>query len=158
MTTKQPMGRRKFLRDSAICVGAGSLLAGTSPALNVANSAAAGQGAPVSGGQSGDIRMKGRLGHSQVVWITRQNSGFEQRFASRELARGLQNLGLTQEPIEAAVGSATPASGDFVFALSADKSRFQNPEAYEIVQRDGFHVDLNGATSQAAHYATFDFL
>lgn len=76
-------------------------------------------------------------------------SGFEQKFASRELARGLRSLGLAGEPVETAQGIATLASGDFVFSLSVDKGPFKNPEAYQITHEATQRVSLTGASPQA---------
>jgi len=103
--------------------------------------------------------MRASLSPSQVVWIIRQpESGFEQKFASRELARGLRSLGLAGEPIETAQGIATLASGDFVFSLSVDKGPFKNPEAYQITHEATQRVSLTGASPQAVLYAVFDFI
>ncbi|HEY6293419.1 MAG TPA: hypothetical protein VI455_17850, partial [Terriglobia bacterium] len=96
---------------------------------------------------------------SQMVWIVLQpESVFDQKLASRELARGLRSLGLAGEPIEAAQEIATPASRDFVFSLSVDKGLFKNPEAYQITREASQRVNLTGATSQAVLYAVFDFI
>ena len=53
---------------------------------------------------------------------------------------------------------ATPSSGQFVFALRIDRSRFKHPEAYEIAQQNASRVEFTGSTSQAVTYAVFDFL
>src|SRR5271163_2265436 len=113
MSIKKSIDRRKFLQDSALCLGAGSLTAGAKTSLTLASAPASGIGTPVSSGPAGDLQMKASFSPSQVVWIVRQReSGLEQKMASRELARGLRNLGLGSEPIEAGPGTATPASRD----------------------------------------------
>jgi hypothetical protein len=90
------------------------------------------------------------------------HSGFPEQLASCELARGLRNLGLASEPIQAVLGEgARPASG-FVFSLTVKKDAFKHPEAYEIsnesIAGKASHVRLTGATPQAVPYAVFDFL
>jgi hypothetical protein len=103
--------------------------------------------------------MKANFSPSQVVWIVRQpDSGFEQKFASRELARGLRGLGLASGLVESAQGDATPSAGHFVFSLGVNKDQFKHPEAYEITHPASESVNLTGATSQAVLYAVFDFL
>ncbi|HUY15402.1 MAG TPA: hypothetical protein VMX16_17500 [Terriglobia bacterium] len=157
MTTKKPMDRRRFLQDSALCLGAGTWMGGGSHSVNSENSAA-GAGIP-AGGEARDLQMKASFSIGKSVWIVRPpDSGFQLEFASREMARGLRNLGLAREPIEATVGAATPSSGDFVFTLSVDRNKFQNPEAYEIAQQDASRLSLTGATPQAVLYAAFDIL
>jgi len=158
MSTHKPIGRRKFLQDSALCLGAGSWIAGGPSAPPMAGTSP-GEEAPVGSGQAGDLRMKAGFSSSQVVWIVRQaETSFEQKFASRELARGLRSLGLATEPIEATQGTMTPASGDFVFALGVDRELIKHPEGYQIAQPSGQRVNLTGATPQAVLYAVFDFL
>ena len=158
MSIKKPIGRRKFLQDSALCLGAGSFAAGATPALTLASAATSGAGNPVAG-QAGGLQMKANFSPSQVVWIVRQpESGFEQKFASRELARGLRGLGLASGLVESAAGDATPSAGHFVFSLGVNKDQFKHPEAYEITHPASERVNLTGATSQAVLYAVFDFL
>ena len=154
MTQRKRVGRRKFLQDSTLCLGASSLMAGANLSWSVAEP----PGLAVNG-EARDLRMTANFGPSQVVWIVREpQSGFEQKFASRELARGLRNLGLAREPTEATFTSATPSSGQFVFALSVDRNRFQHPEAYEIARQTESRFALTGSTPQAVLYAVFDFL
>ena len=80
----------------------------------------------------------------------------------RELARGLRNLGLTREPIQAPTSGAEPGTADVVFTLRVDKQIFTHPEAYEITQEHGgskwLGIRLSGSTPQAVLYAVFDFL
>lgn len=158
MGIKRPIGRRRFLRDSALCLGARSFGAGTAPALSLAATAGPGAGNP-AGGQTGSLQMKANFNPSQVVWIVRQpGSAFEQKFASLELARGLRQLGLASSLVEAAQDDATPSAGHFVFSLGVEKDRFKHPEAYEITHPASERVELTGASSQAVLYAVFDFL
>jgi hypothetical protein len=153
MKTFQPIARRQFLRRSALGLGAAPL---------IANAAFSSQ-APASGsGSKGNgLKMQAEFGAKDVVWIVREpQAGFTEQLASAELARGLRNLGLAREPVQALRGgNEQPASG-FVFALSVKKGTFRHPEAYEIAQESGKTtvLRLTGATPQAVAYAVFDFL
>src|SRR5579875_1313383 len=104
----KPMDRRKFLQETALYFGAGSWVAShplASPTAAPARIALQADSSP------GDLQMRASFSPTETVWIIRQpNSGFQQMFASRELARGLRNLGLVREPVEAIRGSATPAA------------------------------------------------
>jgi hypothetical protein len=98
-----------------------------------------------------------------VVWITlERNAGFREHLAARELARGLRNLGLVRDPIQAAMGEATPGANALVFRLTVNQTKSTHHEAYEIAQSSGdaapARVTLTGATSQAVMYAVSDFL
>jgi hypothetical protein len=159
MSVKKLIGRREFLQDSALGLGASSLTAVAGSSLTMAGLPASGLLIPASLSQPGDLRMKASFSPSQVIWIVRQpDSGFAGKFASRELARGLRNLGLASDPIEAPQGDATPAPKDFVFFLDVEKGQSEHPEAYEIAHRKSERVDFIGATPQAVLYAVFDFL
>jgi hypothetical protein len=152
----KPIDRRKFLQDTALCLGAGSWVANHQPASVAASPAGIVSQVNKS---PGDLQMRANFSPTETVWIIRQpNSGFEQMFASRELARGLRNLGLVREPVETTRGSATLPSNGLIFSLEVDRSRFAHPEAYEISHQVDSQVTLRGATSQAMLYATFDFL
>jgi hypothetical protein len=152
----KPMDRRKFLQETALYFGAGSWVAShplASPTAAPARIALQADSSP------GDLQMRASFSPTETVWIIRQpNSGFQQMFASRELARGLRNLGLVREPVEAIRGSATPPSGGLIFSLEVDPSRFTHPEAYEVAHQADSQVTLRGAGSQAVLYAVFDFL
>jgi hypothetical protein len=160
----KPIDRRKFLRDSSLCLGAGSLMTGSRTEWrDTDSSAVSGQSGQVavSEGEGLDLRMAANIGGAQTVWILRESgSGFEQKFASRELARGLRNLGLARDPIEASFAEATPSPKRFFFVLSAEAggSRFKHPDAYEIASTSDSRVDLTGSTPQAVLYAVVDFL
>lgn len=151
--TKKPIDRRRFLQDSALCLGAGSLVA------NASRGSASGVGTVGQANPAGALQMASNIKTARTVWILREpDSGYEQVFACRELARGLRNLGLVQQPREATAGAETPASGDFVFSLRVERERFKNAEAYEIGHSPERRVRLSGATPQAVLYAVFDFL
>ena len=153
------IGRRKFLQDSSLCLGAGSLITGSRGNWSGAGSSVLTGQAVASGGEARDLRMATNLGAAQTVWILREStSGFEQKFASRELARGLRNLGVAREPTEATFTDATPAAEQYVFSLKVESSRFKHPEAYAISRQETSRVELIGSTPQAAVYAVFDFL
>jgi hypothetical protein len=107
--------------------------------------------------------MRAKFGSQNTVWIVREpQAGFQEQFASCELARGLRNLGLVSDPVQAVLGEgAMPASG-FVFTLAVKKDLAKHPEAYQISNESqggkASHVRLTGATPQAVPYAVFDFL
>ena len=156
---RKGIGRREFLQGSAALLGAGSF------------HPADGSTARVSGRESnregfsdnGRISMDVTLGQDQKAWILAPaEAGFQERLASKELARGLRKLGLARPPIEAAGSAAEPAAEDIVFTLRVDKRAFKNTEAYEIHQEastgNGTRLRLTGATPQAVLYAVFDFL
>ena len=158
MKSNQRVRRRQFLQDSMAILGAGSVAA-DSPLARI----------PPLGGDSPSVsnaiqwQLPGTLDSGQRVWIlTRPDASFQEQLASRELARGLRNLGLTREPIQAAVSGAEPATADFVFSLTIRREDFKHPEAYAILreQDEGqpLRARLSGATPQAVLYAVFDFL
>ena len=151
------IGRRKFLRDSALGLGVAPLIPPTSsrqegqakPAKPLANS-----GGPI---------MPAGIPTMRPVWIVREpQAGFPERWASRELARGLRSLGVAREFVEAVAGGGEPPPSSLEFLLSTDRQKFKHPEAYEISHESGggkpSPVRLTGATPQAVLYAVFDFL
>jgi hypothetical protein len=107
--------------------------------------------------------MQAQFGSKDTVWILREpNASFPEQLASCELARGLRNLGLVREPVQALVGEGERPGSGVVFSLSVKKEAFKHPEAYEISHASGAgaasHIGLTGATPQAVAYAVFDFL
>lgn len=151
---KKAFDRRRFLQDSTALLGAGAMLsAPVSAATQTENPAIARQ----------NLRLRAKFESGQSVWILAPaDSDFKVRLAARELARGLRNLGLTSEPIQAAMQSAEPDANVCVFRLEVDRQAFRSPEAYEIVRgaepATSPRVRLRGASSQAISYAVFDFL
>ncbi len=151
------IGRRRFLRDSAVGLGAAPLI-----------SRAIASGAVDANEQPGPASPKGaaltmRAASGQPVWIVRQpHTGFQEKWASRELARGLRNLGFAREPVEAVLGGGELPATAVTFTLSTDRRRFQHPEGYEISAQPGpgsaARINFTGATPQAVLYAVFDFL
>ena len=149
-------GRRRFLQGSAALFGTGSLLPDT---------AAAG---PQPGGIAKAfpdlrLRMTSRLAPDQIVWIILDPSaGFQERLASRELARGLRKLGCVRDPVQASAGEGVPETNALVFKLSVTKGAFTDPESYEITPVSSpsrpTEIRMSGATPQAVLYAVFDFL
>jgi hypothetical protein len=112
---------------------------------------------------SNGLKMQAKFGTTESVWIIREpQAGFQEQLASRELARGLRNLGLAREPVQALLGGGEQPSSGFIFTLSVRKGGFKHPEAYEVFHETGggkaSHVRLSGATPQAVPYAVFDFL
>ena len=132
MKVDKRMGRRRFLQDSTALVGAGSLLGGPS---QPAPTAALDTSAENLKARESYLQMLARFEPTQTVWImVGPESGFKEQLASRELARGLRNLGLAHAPIEAERGTAEPSASDFVFRLEVNGQAFQHPDAYEIIQ------------------------
>ena len=163
MKPLQRIGRRQFLHDSALGLGAAPLIANA--ALPAKEESPAHPGLPQSGptSNSNGLKMQAKFGSTDTVWILREpNSSFPERLASCELARGLRNLGLAREPVQALIGgSEQPASG-LIFSLSVRKEGFKHPEAYEVSHESrggkASRVQLTGATPRAVPYAVFDFL
>ena len=149
------IGRRKFLRDSALGLGVAPLISATSESSRAEQKP--GGPAPTS------TALGMRAATGPPIWIVREpQAGFPEQWASRELARGLRNLGFARDPVQALAGEGEPPASGFVFALSTNRQRFQHPEAYEISQQmvpgKATRVHLTGATPQAVLYAVFDFL
>jgi hypothetical protein len=163
MKQHERIGRRQFLHHSALGLGAAPLIANA--ALSAKGQAAANPAPAQSGpaSNSNALMLQAKFGSTDKVWIVRdRHSGFPEQLASCELARGLRNLGLVREPVQALLGEGVlPASG-IVFSLSVKKEAFKHPEAYEISHESGggkaSRVRLTGATPQAVPYAVFDFL
>ncbi len=161
MKINRRMGRRKFLEDSTALLGAGSLLAGAGEASPRASTSASGAPAVEPAGHELNLQMQAKVGPAPRVWILVEAApGFRVKLAARELARGLRNLGVAQEPIQATLPGAEPGPADSVFTLAVAKESFQHPDAYEISARaaKGWQVRLTGATPQAVLFAVFDFL
>ncbi|MEJ2009108.1 MAG: hypothetical protein P8Z30_13300 [Acidobacteriota bacterium] len=159
MKRRRGIGRREFLQGSAALLGAGSIYPSGS-----GHTATAGQESSAAGiTDNGRLSMNYTVGTNRKVWILAPaEAGFQERLASKELARGLRNLGLARAPIEAAGFGAVAGTEDVVFTLRVEKEAFKDPEAYEIRQETakgkGSRVRLTGATPQAVLYAVFDFL
>jgi hypothetical protein len=159
----QRIGRRQFLHHSALGLGAAPLIANA--ALSAKGEALANPGLTQSGAalNPDGLKMQAKFGSTETVWILREpHSGFPEQLASCELARGLRNLGLAREPVQALMGGGEQPAASFVFSLSVKKEAFKHPEAYEISHESGggkaSRVRLTGATPQAVPYAVFDFL
>jgi len=149
------IGRRKFLRDSALGLGVAPLISSSSPSARA--DLKTGSPAP----DSTALMMRAAIGHP--VWIVREpNAGFQEQLASRELARGLRNLGFARDPMQAVMGGGESPPSTLVFSLSTDRQRFKHPEAYEISHQadsgKASRIHLTGATPQAVLYSVFDFL
>jgi hypothetical protein len=154
MKSRKQIHRRQFIQDSMTLLGAGSTVASN----GFARRAAAPRTADAAPWQ-----LQATLESGQAVWIlTRPDAGFQEQLAARELVRGLRNLGVAREPIQAARPGAEPRPADAVFSLSVKSEGFKHPEAYEIVRKTDNgtppRVRLTGATPQAVLYAVFDFL
>src|SRR5271167_588155 len=130
MESNKRMHRRRFIQGSMALLGAG-------PA--VANSDL-GQVASVPGqvytvSDPSQWHLQATFDSGATIWIvTRPDASFQEQLASRELARGLRNLGLAREPIQAAMPGAQPSPSDSVFSLTVERERFKHPEACEIAR------------------------
>ena len=112
------IGRRKFLRDSALGLGVAPLI----PGLSSAESAGAEQKPGGPAPNSTALTMRATFGGEMPVWIVREpHAGFQEQWASRELARGLRNLGLAREPVQAVAGEGELPSSGLVFSLSTSR-------------------------------------
>ena len=159
MKSFQRIGRRKFFRDAALRLGAAPLIPGLS--LSEPGRAEQNLGGPAPNATA--LTMLATFRSNDPVWIVREaQAGFPEQWASRELARGLRNLGLVRDPVQAVLGGGELPSTGLVFSLATSRQNFKNSEAYEISQpsgsRKGSRVHLTGATPQAVLYAVFDFL
>ena len=153
------IGRRQFLRNSALGLGVAPLLPGVSSAEPLNTPQTPHRPAP----SSNTLTMRATFGGKVPIWIVREaNSGFQQQLASRELARGLRNLGLVREPIQAVAGEGQPPAASLVFSLSTSRESIRNPESYEISTAaalgEPLRIEFSGATQQAILYSVFDFL
>ncbi|MDR3674280.1 MAG: hypothetical protein P4N24_02240 [Acidobacteriota bacterium] len=153
------IGRRRFLRDSALGLGVGPLMNGVSSPKTAHVEQEPASPAPNSTG----LMMRATFGSKDSVWIVREpHAGFQEQLASRELARGLRNLGLVRDPVQAVAGKSEVPSSGLIFSLSTKREDFKNSEAYEISQQAGSgkasRIHFTGATPQAVLYAVFDFL
>jgi hypothetical protein len=155
------VGRRKFLRDSALGLGMAPLVPGMAE-----SSAAHSEPKPSAAtANSHSLKMAAKFGSTDSVWIIREpQAGFQEQWASRELARGLRNLGLAREPVQAVAGGGELPASSMAFVLSSDRQDFRNPEAYTISNSNASspgkasRIHITGATPQAVLYAVFDFL
>ena len=119
--------------------------------------------APSNSSQSSSLHLGAGIAPAQSVWImVEPGAGFQEKLAARELARGLRNLGLAHEPIQAALREAQTGASDTVITLKVDSSAFKHAEAYEIAQEKGqpksIRVRLTGASPQAVVYSVYEFL
>jgi len=153
------IGRRQFLRQSGLGLGVAPLIAdalSTEPARPEQKSAGA-------AANSTALTMRATFESKPPIWIVREpNSGFQQQLASRELARGLRNLGLAREPLQAVAGQGQPPAASLVFTFSTSRQSIRNPESYEISNESArgkpLRLNFTGATQQAILYSVFDFL
>jgi hypothetical protein len=154
--------RREFIKGSTALLGA-SALAGQSSKPRVARPSEPASSIGDGAGGLSPLQMQASWGSGKAAWIlTEPGAGFQEQFASKELARGLRNLGLARELRSRSLQGAEPGKGDFVFKLQIRKGGFKHPEAYEIVHvnSDGNtpRVQVTGASPQALLYSVFDFL
>jgi hypothetical protein len=153
------IGRRRFLRDSALGLGVAPLISRAPSSDSARADQKPGGPAP----NSSALMMRATSGSKDTVWIVREpQSGFQEQWASRELARGLRNLGFARDPVQAVVGEGELPSSGLVFSLSTSRQSIRHPETYEISNESSpgraLRLNLTGATSQAILYSVFDFL
>jgi hypothetical protein len=109
------------------------------------------------------LTMRATFGSNTPIWIVREpQAGFQEQWASRELARGLRNLGLAHDPVQSFEREGEPPSAALVFSLETSRQSIRHPESYEISNQSGSgkasRISLIGATPQAILYSVFDFL
>jgi hypothetical protein len=107
--------------------------------------------------------MRATFGSNEPIWIVREpHAGFQEQLASRELARGLRNLGLARDPVQAVRGGGELPSSALLFSLSLSRQGIRRPESYEISNESApgkaLRLNFTGATPQAILYSVFDFL
>ena len=153
------IGRRQFLRSSALGLGAAPLISG----MSSAESAGAARQPAAAAPSANALTMQASFDSKAPIWIVREpNSGFQQQLASRELARGLRNLGLARDPVQATAGEGKPPASSLVFSLSTSRQSIRNPQSYDISNEaapgKALRLNFTGATPQAILYSVFDFL
>jgi hypothetical protein len=153
------IGRRRFLRESALGLGVAPLISGLAESEEARPGSKTAGAAPSFEG----FKMQARFQSTDSVWIIRDaHAGFQEQLASHELARGLRSLGFVREPVQAVAGGGELPSSNLAFFLSTDRQGFKHPEGYEISQQPGpgkaSRLHLTGATPQTVLYAVFDFL
>jgi hypothetical protein len=157
---RKGIDRREFLQGSAALLGGGSVYQAEGGRVARASGQKSNRDAIIDNGR---ISANFALRTNQKVWILAPaKASFQERLASKELARGLRKLGLTRPPIEAAGAGTEPGAEDVVFTLQVDKGMFKDPEGYEVRREtwkgEGSRVRMIGATPQSVLYAVFDFL
>jgi hypothetical protein len=162
MPSPKRTNRRGFIKSSTALLVAGASV-GQSSKPEAARTLSAELASGTGGGSPAALEMQAVAGSAKAVWIlTEPGASFQEQFASKELARGLRNLGFAREPHRASLQGAEPGEHDVFFRLEVLRNRFNHPEAYEIVQVSSGgktpHVRLTAASPQAVPYAVFDFL
>ncbi len=153
------IGRRQFLRNSALGMGATPLI----PVLTSAEPKRVAPASRATAATSNVVTMQATFDAKAPIWIVREpDSGFQQQLASRELARGLRNLGLARDPVQVFARQGQPPAAAIVFSLSTSRQSIRNPESYEISNDSAsgkpLNISFSGATQQAILYSVFDFL
>src|SRR5215467_6250965 len=119
------IGRRQFLRQSAMGLAGAPLLAG----IPAAPPAMPQSKTPRTATESTALTMRAAFDSKSPIWIVREpQSGFQQQWAARELARGLRALGLARDLVVASAGQGQPPAGSIVFSLSTSRQSIRNPE------------------------------
>lgn len=157
---------RQADRSKGVFKGSAALL-GAGPIYSAASTRVASASVPHANLagiiDNGRLSMNFALVLYRKAWILASGEvSFKEQFASKELARGLRNLGVACAPIHTAGSGAQTGTENAVFTLCLDNVSFKDPEAYEIRQapssKGGPRVRLTGGTDQAVLYAVSDFL
>lgn len=83
---------------------------------------------------------------AQTIWIlVSPDASFQERLASKELARGLRNLGLAREPIQAVASAGEARSLDLVFTLVVNHEVSIIPRLMKFQTRESRAVPLEFA-------------
>jgi hypothetical protein len=124
MRTFPRIGLRKFLRDSALGLGVAPLISSSSESPRADRK----PGGPAQ--NSTTLMMWATFSSIEPAWIVREpQAGFQGQWASHELARGLRNLGLVRDPVQAVAGEEGASASNLVFSLSTNRREFKHPEA-----------------------------
>jgi hypothetical protein len=123
---RKGIDRREFLQGSAALLGAGSFRSVDSSTARAPGRKSTSKGLT----DNGRLKMNFAPGAHRKAWILAPaEAGFQERLASKELARGLRKLGLAHTPIEAAGSAVEARSDDIAFTLRVDNEAFKDPEA-----------------------------
>jgi hypothetical protein len=121
--------RGRFLRGSALGLGISPFVAGVSSSESERAEQKPGGPAP----KSTALMMRAAFGSRDPVRILREpHAGFQEQWASCELARRFRNLGTAREPVQAVVGEGELPSSGLIFSLSMKRQGFKHPEACSI--------------------------
>jgi hypothetical protein len=126
------IGRRQFLRNSALGMGATPLI----PVLTSAEPKRVAPASRATAATSNVVTMQATFDAKAPIWIVREpDSGFQQQLASRELARGLRNLGLARDPVQVFARQGQPPAAAIVFSLSTSRQSIWQASEHQFQRR-----------------------